>query len=181
MTPQTLISHLPLLALLGIAAAIDLRARRIPNWLTLMLATTGLMQSLTPVANTPFLPALVGLFLGFTLTFLLFAVGALGGGDVKLLAGCGAWLGPIMTFKLFCAAAVVGMLIVLTQCALKRRLPTLFRNSALLAVNLLHVRELGLDHTAATGQSCRSVDKPLPYAVPVLLALLILLVIRRPL
>jgi prepilin peptidase CpaA len=181
MTAHTLIAHLPLLALLTIAATIDLRARRIPNWLTLMLALTGLMQSLTPVATTPFLSAVGGLLLGFTLTVLLFALGALGGGDVKLLAGCGAWLGPTMTFKLFCAAAVVGMVIVLLQCAAKRRLPTLFRNSALLAVNVLHVRELGLDHASATGQSCRSVDKPLPYAVPVLLALLILLTIRRPL
>jgi prepilin peptidase CpaA len=178
MTRATLISHLPLLALLTLAATIDLRARRIPNWLTLMLAVTGLMQSLTPVANTPFIAAVGGLAVGFALTFALFAVGALGGGDVKLLAGCGAWLGPAMTFKLFCATAVVGMLIVLVQCAWKRRLPALFRNSALLAVNVLHVREVGLEHAASTGQSCRSVDKPLPYAVPVLIALLVLLSVR---
>lgn len=175
MTLHALISHLPLLALLALAATIDLRSRRIPNWLTLMLALTGLMQSLTPVANTPFLSAVGGLTIGFALAFALFALGALGGGDVKLLAGCGAWLGPVMTFKLFCAAAVVGMLIVLVQCAWKRSLPALFRNSALLAVNLLHVREVGVDHASATGQSCRSVDKPLPYAVPVLVALLVLL------
>jgi len=37
------------------------------------------------------------------------------------------------------------------------------------------VRDVGLDHTKATGQSCRSVDRPLPYAVPVLVAMIILL------
>jgi prepilin peptidase CpaA len=63
--------------------------------------------------------------------------------------------------------------IVLGQCAVQRRLPALLRNSAVLAVNLAHAQQLGLTHVGETGASCRSVEKPLPYAVPVLLAVII--------
>jgi hypothetical protein len=37
-------------------------------------------------------------------------------------------------------------------------------------MNLAHLRDFGLDHVATTGNECRSVNRPLPYAVPVLLA-----------
>jgi hypothetical protein len=44
-----------------------------------------------------------------------------------------------------------------------------------LAVNLAHVKDVGLDHVKATGVSSRSIDRPIPYAVPVLAAVLILM------
>jgi Flp pilus assembly protein protease CpaA len=48
---HTLTLFAPLLTLLLLAAAIDLHRRRIPNWLTAMLALTGLMQAFTPCAT----------------------------------------------------------------------------------------------------------------------------------
>jgi hypothetical protein len=69
------------------------------------------------------------------------------------------------------------MLIVLTQAALQGRLRILTRNSAMLAVNLLHVNEVGIEHMTLTGQSCKSVDRPLPFAVPVLAAVVGLLLV----
>jgi prepilin peptidase CpaA len=171
-----LLNFAPLLAMLACAAAIDLRSRRIPNSLTLMIAMTGAMQSLLPAATVSPWQSFAGLLTGIALTFALFALRALGGGDVKLLAASGAWLGPAATFYVFLAAAVIGMLIVLVQCAAQRRLPALFRNSALLAVNLAHTPRLGLDHVQQTGSSTRTIDKPLPYAVPVLLATVLVLV-----
>ena len=56
------------------------------------------------------------------------------------------------------------------------RTRVLLRNTAVVAINLAHVNDVGLDHAKATGQACRSIDRPLPYAVPVLAAMLILLV-----
>jgi prepilin peptidase CpaA len=167
----------PLLAMLVCAAATDLHSRRIPNVLTLLIALTGLLQSFTPVATISPWQSIAGLLVGLALTIALFALGALGGGDVKLLAAAGAWIGPLAIFQVFLAAAIVGMLIVLTQCLLQGRLQTLLRNSLLLIVNLVHLRQLGLEHTQATGQSCRSVDKPLPYAVPVLIATITVLLL----
>ena len=116
----------------------------------------------------------LGLVIGFALPFVLFAMGVLGGGDVKLFAGVGAWLGPVGVVQVFVFAALVGLVIVLTQSAAQRRLTILFRNSAVLLVNLWHVgADGGLAAAAETGKSCRSVERPLPYAVPILVATLI--------
>ena len=39
----------------------------------------------------------------------------------------------------------------------------LLHNSALVAINLIHVREVGVDHVIATGRSAKTVEWPLPY------------------
>lgn len=174
MTWHALLVMAPLLAMLAWAAGVDLRNRRIPNALTLLIAATGLMQSFTAYPTVSVAESVLGLLTGFGLTIALFVLGALGGGDVKLLAATGCWIGPLAVFEVFLAAAVIGMIIVLGQCAWQRRLGTLLRNSAVLAVNLAHIREVGVEHAQATGTSCRSVSKPLPYAVPVLAAVVLL-------
>lgn len=172
---HTLMIFGPLLAMLVFAAVGDVRTRRIPNWLTLVIVTTGLTQSFTACATVSPWESLGGLLAGFGLTVALFVLGALGGGDVKLMAGCGAWFGPSLVFQVFVVAAIVGMAIVLVQSVWQGRLRVLLRNTLLVIINLIHIREVGLSHAQATGESCRSVDKPLPYAVPVLIAIVAVL------
>jgi prepilin peptidase CpaA len=118
--------------------------------------------------------SILGFLVGFALTFILFALRAVQGGDVKLLAGVGAWLGPVGALQVFCVEAIVGALLVVSQAAAQGRLRKLVNNSAVLAVNLVHVKDVGLDHVAATGRSTRTVEVRLPYAVPLLVAVLIL-------
>ncbi len=168
--------YVPLLILLAWAAQEDLRSRRIRNWLTLVLIITGFTQSLTAGALVSWTQSLQGIAAGIGLTFILFAIGALGGGDVKLMMGVGAWVGPLGVCQVFAIAAIVGMCIVLAQCAWNGRLRTLFRNAATVLLNLKHWDLVGMEHIQQTGLSCRSVDKPLPYAVPVLIAVLMTVV-----
>jgi|SRR5581483_8284797 len=160
----------PLGAMLCIAAVIDWSSRRIPNWLTMLILLSGISGSF--IAGHVVSPgqAMLGTLVGFAIPFVLFAMGALGGGDVKLLAGIGSWLGPIIVTKIFLAAAIVGMLIVLVQCAKQRRLSALLRNSAVLSVSLINIDQIGADAVCETGKACRSIERPLPYAVPVLIA-----------
>ena len=160
----------PLLAMLLFAAIGDLRERKIRNWLTVAILMTGLARSFTSAHAVAPGGAILGMLTGFGITFFLYAMGAIGGGDVKLMAGVGAWLGPGPTLCVFALEAIIGMLIVLIQATWQGRLPALFRNSMLLVVNVAHVQELGIEHVTATGQSSRSVDRPLPYAVPVFVA-----------
>jgi hypothetical protein len=54
----------------------------------------------------------------------------------------------------------------------------LFSNTFVLVLNFLHVGELGMQQVAETGKACKSVDRPLPYAVPVLLAVLLMVVMN---
>src|SRR5881394_826036 len=115
MSPLQQLSLAPLLAMLGIAAVIDWRERRIPNWLTVLMLLSGIAGSVLPGSIASPGQAVLGMLVGLTIPFVLFAMGALGGGDVKLLGGAGAWLGPIIIGKIFLAAAIVGMVIVLIQ------------------------------------------------------------------
>jgi len=172
-----LLPYLPLVVLLAWAAVIDVRQRRIPNWLTLLLILSGFAQSFlgTRTVSPPW--SLLGILAAAALPFALFAIGALGGGDVKLMAGVGAWLGPTPALAVFVIEKVVGLIIVVTQAAIQGRTRVLLRNSAVVTMNLLYVRQVGLEHAAQTGRGCRSVDRPLPFAVPALIA--VLLVVLR--
>jgi prepilin peptidase CpaA len=44
---------------------------------------------------------------GFGILFVFYAMGGMGGGDVKLMGGIGAWLGTPLTVVLFLASSVV--------------------------------------------------------------------------
>jgi prepilin peptidase CpaA len=169
-TQQTLLAAGPLGAALLWAAATDLHSRRIPNVLTFALVVCGVAQSCMSGGTISPTQSLLGLAAGFVLMFPLFAIRAIRGGDLKLLTGIGAWVGPGAVLAIFAVEAIVGMLIVLAQAAAQRRLSILFRNSAIVGINLAHLRDFGIDHVATTGNECRSVNKPLPYAVPVLIA-----------
>lgn len=170
MTLSKLIPLLPMFTLLFWAAVEDWRSRKIRNWLTLSLAAGGIVTSFVHGATVTPPEAGLGLLIGFSIPFVLFILGAIGGGDVKLLAGIGAWLGAAAIFKIFVVEAIVGLFIVLIQCAWQGKLFQLFRNSTVLAMNLVHIDQLGVEHASATGKSYRSIDRPLPYAVPVLIA-----------
>lgn len=79
--------------LLLLAAWIDLRARRIPNWLTggvVALYPIYLMLGQTPSGWLGALGAALAVLL---VGLALFSRGAIGGGDVKLIAGVTLWAG----------------------------------------------------------------------------------------
>src|SRR3954467_9492118 len=92
-TPEML-AVVPMLLLLTWAVAVDVRCRRIPNWLTASLVMTGLTQSTLIFGALSPAQSVCGMLAGFGLTFIFFALGPMGGGDVKLYAGIGAWVGP---------------------------------------------------------------------------------------
>ena len=174
MVMPRIIEFLPLVAMLTVVAVIDWRERRIRNWLTLCIALTGVVHALS-VPGSSLTGAALGMVLGFCIMFPQFAISALGGGDLKLMVGIGAWLGWFGTLEVWIGASIVGLVIVLVQCAVKGRLIVLFGNTMALLTNVMLIDEMGLDHLAKTGKECRSVDRPLPYAVSVLVALILLI------
>lgn len=86
--------QLAVLSVAAAAGAIDLRQRRIPNWLTLGAALAGLAYHVASTGVSGVLVATLGWVVGIAMMFLPFALGGLGAGDVKLLGALGAWLGP---------------------------------------------------------------------------------------
>ena len=140
---------------------------------------TGLTHGLLARGPHGVLGSGLGILAGAAIPFALFAIGAMGGGDVKLMAGVGAWLGAGPVLLVLVCEKVIGLLIVLAQALYEGRLVALFSNSAVVAVNILHIREVGVEHVSGTGRGCRSVSRPLPFAVPALLAVLFVLVFFR--
>ena len=175
MTVPALIHFVPLFALLILAAGVDLRHRRIPNWVTLSMAVGGVLQSFTHSHTVTPAQSIAGLSAGFFLPLLLFVLNAIGGGDVKLLAAVGAWIGPVNILLVFILKDLIGLVLVLAQATCQGRLRTLLKNSTVVALNLVHLREVGLQTVQQVGLSCKSVDKPLPMAVPILVAVGLLL------
>jgi prepilin peptidase CpaA len=177
MDPLRYLMLAPLLLLLMWAALIDLRSRRIPNWLTFSLAAAGLLQSFLPGGFITPLQASLGLLTGFALNIGLFAINVRGGGDVKLFAALGAWVGPLITFEVFIVSILVAALGALVQAFVAGKIGALFSNTALLAVSLAHPKELGVAHVTRPDGSFRSIGRPVPYAVPVIIATVLVLAI----
>ena len=172
MDVRAILELAPLLAALVWAAAVDVRTRRIPNWLTFSLLAAGLARSLMPHAPVSPAEAALGALAGFGLLFPLFVLNAVGGGDVKLLAAAGAWLGPWGVFVVFVLEALLGMVFAITQAIAHGRVSALLRNTVLITVNLAHVRDVGIDHVSETGRAAQPADQKLhmPWAVPLLIA-----------
>ena len=87
-------THIVSLTIASIACATDLRTRRIPNVLTFGAALAGLLYQLATGGIDGLGHAALGWLVGVVFFILPFALGGLGGGDVKLLGALGAWLGP---------------------------------------------------------------------------------------
>jgi Flp pilus assembly protein protease CpaA len=172
---SVLIASAPLVGALAIAAVIDGYQRRIPNWLTFGLLLGGLGKALVFGGAGHFEWAFLGVLAGAAIPLVLYAISALGGGDVKLLGAIGAWVGPGPAVLIFMVEALLGLGIVLVQAIAQRRTGALLRNSALIAVNFAGVSEVGLKHAVDTGKSCQAIRRPLPFAVPVFFATLIVL------
>ena len=169
MTSYELARCVPMFALLGWAAAEDLRARRIPNWLTLALVLGGIARSFLPGSGVTPGEAAAGFGAGFGLMLIRFAINAVGGGDVKLMAGIGAWLGPDMVLKVFVVEAIIAMVVVVAQAARRGRMAALARNSAVVAMNLA-MGDVGGETAAAQPAAG---ERLLPFAVPTLAAVVV--------
>ncbi|MCU1238964.1 MAG: peptidase prepilin type [Candidatus Solibacter sp.] len=91
---------------LGVAASVeDFRTRHVPNWITVAGCLVGLaLAAFTGWGSLGM--ALTGGALGFLVLLPLYLCGAMGGGDVKLMAAFGTLLGPmgILSAAVFCAA-----------------------------------------------------------------------------
>jgi prepilin peptidase CpaA len=103
-------SILPITAIVAaiIAVVIDVRSRRIPNWLTGSVLIIGLAANTYLNGVTGGLAALEGAALGLAILLPFYIFRTMGAGDVKLLAAFGAVLGPQMLISVAVYAAIVG-------------------------------------------------------------------------
>ena len=162
----------PLLLALWLAIG-DVRTRRIPNYLTLGIALSGLAYQLGLQGWQGAVHSFTGLALGFGLLFIPYAMGGMGAGDVKALAALGAWLGPWATFLLFCYTAVAGGLLALGVLWWRGLLWKKIRQGWVALVNWLLRRPFG-GEPASAARKTLDLTSGLPYGVAIALGMTIL-------
>jgi len=142
-------------AAVAVAGAVqDVRGGRIPNLLTYGALLSALAVRVFVIGWPGLKSGLIGVLAAGGIFYLLFLVGGMGGGDVKLMGAVSAWAGASETAALLVATAIAGgVLALIYMIFLKRVLSTLSNTVELIRHHLtsglrphpvLNVREPGV-------------------------------------
>jgi prepilin peptidase CpaA len=147
------------------AAIIDGRSLRVPNWLTYHFLIGGLIFAFARGGSSQLLGSLAGALVGLISLLPLYAIGGMGAGDVKLMAGLGAWIGPWLTAWAFVSSTLVGALLAVAMIVYSG---AIWRHIAILqtiAHEMLSIRNpVLLSERAAQRKPSMLL---LPYAIPI--------------
>jgi prepilin peptidase CpaA len=169
-------SHLPealtanwhvwlLSAVLVAAAVIDGWKLKVPNWITFPLIVAGWAYSTVYFGWEGLAWSLLGTIVGLLLLLPAYAIGGMGAGDVKLLAGVGAWVWATTTLYAFCVSALVGGVIALVMVLWRRDWPHHSHQFWSILGEILEVRDANA--LAATAAQRKSTMLLLPYGIPI--------------
>jgi len=162
--------HVKLVCVILIVAAwIDGKQLRVPNWLTFPMVISGLVYSgfVGGLGNwdSGFIGGFLGMIVGLATLLPLYAVGGMGAGDVKLMAGIGAWLGAEITFYGFCASTVVGALMAVAMVLYRRAFQKHYANFLLILTEWMTIKDpRELSKIAAERKPTMFL---LPYGIPI--------------
>jgi prepilin peptidase CpaA len=116
-----------LVALVG--AVTDVRSARIPNSLTYSAALVALGLRAALLGLYGLKSGAFGMLLAGGLFLFLFVLGAMGGGDMKLMAAVGAWVGSEEVMTLILAAALAGGVLAIGRIIFRNMLGETLRNT----------------------------------------------------
>lgn len=109
MIPPSWAAGLILLSVCAAGIWLDIRTRRLPNWLCLLALATGVAATMvlgqTSAIGSHLLHMALALFAGMA----LFQFGVIGGGDAKFYAAIAAWFPLSMAFYLLVSVSLAGL------------------------------------------------------------------------
>ena len=148
-----------------VAAVIDGYKLKVPNWITFPMILGGWLYSGLCFGWEGLGYSLLGTGIGLALLLPAYAIGGMGAGDVKLLAGVGAWVWGTDTFFAFCVSALVGGLIAVAMVLYRRSWQKHRQQFELILQEVLTVRDpQALSTIAAERKSSMLL---LPYGIPI--------------
>lgn len=168
-----------LLALLAAAAVCDYRTFRIPNWLTVGGTLFALVYNtiVPPAWHAGWTWAPAGMLLGFGAMLPMYAIGAMGAGDVKLMAMVGAFLGLAGTMQALLFSFVTGGIAALVYALRKRMMARMLANTGDVMRGMLWSTAAGNGPSVQAG-AMPSVGK-LAYGISIALGTAICLVAQQ--
>jgi prepilin peptidase CpaA len=111
-----------------VAAFVDYRSRKIPNWLTVPAFVAGLTLRTALFGWPGAKSALEGTGLALVLLLPLVLMRALGAGDWKLMGAVGAFLGPLMFLFVLLGSILISGIMAIVEMARTRRVRETFHN-----------------------------------------------------
>lgn len=136
-----------------VAAGIDVKQRRIPNWLTFPTFVGGIVWSTSTGGLTGAGNALLGCAAAALPYCLLFLFANGGAGDAKLMGALGAWLGLLGAAATLVCVAVCGAVLAILFAMAAGRLGTAIRNLSQMSWSAFGIMR---------GQPMRSAQRSLP-------------------
>jgi prepilin peptidase CpaA len=152
-------------AVLIVAAVIDGWKLKVPNWITLPLVLSGWIYSGVCFGWEGLGWSLMGTIIGLALLLPAYAIGGMGAGDVKLLAGVGAWMWSTTTLYAFCVSAVVGGAIAIGMVLWRRDWYHHLYQFWMITNEILEVRDPNTLSSIAAQR--KSMMLLLPYGIPI--------------
>ena len=151
--------------ILIVAAYIDGKQLRVPNWITFPMVFAGLVYSTWTGGWSGLYEGLIGMCVGLATLLPLYAVGGMGAGDVKLMAGIGAWLGAAITWNAFIVSVIVGAVMAVGMVVWRRSWHKHCGNFVQIVLEFLTVKSpRELSRIAAERKSQMLL---LPYGIPI--------------
>ena len=123
-----------------IAAATDLRSRRIPNWLTVPGLVVGIAANTALSGWSGLKASLLGAAVGLALLLPFVLLRSLGAGDWKLAGALGAFTGPSILMDLLLGSVLVAGVMAMALVIYKRRTRETIRNIGHILVSLVTFR-----------------------------------------
>ena len=117
---MSLLAATGVLAYVAIAAAWDLKSRRIPNWLSGTALVGALVAAVGP-DGIGLAAAAGGALIGLAALLVPFLLGGVGAGDVKFATVAGTWLGPRLALGALLMGAALGLFAALGAAAVSGR------------------------------------------------------------
>jgi prepilin peptidase CpaA len=152
--------------LTALAAFVDFRSRKIPNWLTVPAFVAGVTLRTVLFGWPGAKSALEGTGLALLVLLPLVLMRALGAGDWKLMGAVGAFLGPLMFLFVLLGSILVSGIMAIVEMARTRRVRETFHN--------LYVLVQGFFTFGLRANPKISLDNPellkLPFGVAVAIA-----------
>jgi prepilin peptidase CpaA len=150
-----------LIAVVLLAGIYDVRTRRIPNWICLSGIVLGIALNAFVYRGLPgLILALEGLGLGFGVYFILYALHAMGGGDVKLMAAVGSLVGWRDWLGIFFITALVGGVLALIVVLLRGRFGKTVANVGFILGEMMHGRAAHVSREELDVKNPQSVGLP---------------------
>ncbi len=151
-----------------VGAVIDGFELRVPNLLTYPFIVSGWAYSLYAFGWQGLLWSLAATALGMSVLLLFYSIGGMGSGDVKLMAGVGAWIYWTNTYYCIIGFAIVGAVMAIAMMLLSGKWKHHWQQFWVIFHEIVVIRDP--EKLSELAEKRKPTMMKLPYGIPIAIA-----------